>query len=315
MRVDHCCQGPYDALLTLSGGRSLGLLRQGPLLPTAPLRYRLRSLERLRDDERPTGTLLLTYADRATRRAIRSVGAPWHHRTTIVVTAGELLAGDAAAVVWQQGGTGIADQPPAAIAPDAALADIVAWTERLRPGTSASHRPTPTPDPDVLYPADVRATMPDPARQLATALAVQLTRADKATLDLLAAWPLCIRQHLVGLLGGVSRHRAGQALRSLLRRALVRADGPRYVLTDDALKYLGHRGRADLRRDRAARPHHATPPPRGPHGLRRRPDRRGRSRPGLRAVRPAAHRGETGTEICWGSSIGRCWKGRFKGEA
>ena len=244
VRVDHCRQGPYDALVTLSGGRSLGLLRQGPLLPTATLRYRLRSLECLDDDERPAVTLLLTYADQATRRAVRALGDPRHHRTTFVATAGELLAGGAEAVVWQQGGTGVADHPPAPIAPDAALADIVAWAERLVARASASHRPTPTPDPDALYPADVRATRPDPARQLAAALTVQLTRADKATLDLLAAWPRCTRQQLAGLLGGVTRHRAGQALRSLRRRALVRAEGPRYVLTDDALKYLAHRDRA-----------------------------------------------------------------------
>lgn len=244
VRVDHCRQGPYDALVTLSGGRSMGLLRQGPLLPTATLRYRLHSLERLRDDERPTVTLLLTYADQATRRAIRAIGDPLHHRTTFVATAGELLAGGAAAVVWQQGGTGIADHPPAPIAPDAALADIVAWTECRLAGAPVSHRPTPTPDPDALYAADVRATTPDPFRQLATALAVQLTRADKETLDLLAAWPRCTRKQLAGLMGGVTRHRAGQALRSLLRRGLVRAEGPRYVLTDDALKYLAHRDRA-----------------------------------------------------------------------
>ena len=247
VRVDHCRRGAYDALVTLSGCRSVGLLRQGPMLPTATLRYRLRSLERLGDDERPTVTLLLTHADQATRRAIRSVGDPRHHRTTFVATADELLAGGAAAVVWQQGGTGVADHPPVAIAPDASLADIVAWTERLLAGASASHHPTPTPDPDALYPADMRATRPDPARQLAAALTVQLTRADKATLDLLAAWPLCTRPQLAGLLGGVTRHRAGQALRSLRRRALVRADGARYVLTDDGLKYLAHRDRAAVR--------------------------------------------------------------------
>ncbi len=244
VRVDHCRQGPYDALVTLSGGRSLGLLRQGPMLPTATLRYRLRSLERLGADERPTITLLLTYADQATRRAVRALGDPLHHRTTFVATEGELLTGGAEAVVWQQGGTGVADHPPAPIAPDAALAGIVAWTERLLAGAPTSHRPTPTPDPDALYAADVRATRPEPARQLTSALAVQLTRADKATLDLLAAWPRCTRKQLAGLMGGVTRHRVGQALRSLLRRALVRADGPRYVLTDDGLKYLAHRDRA-----------------------------------------------------------------------
>ena len=244
VRVDHYRQGPYDTLVTLSGGRSLGLLRQGPMLPTATLRFRLRSLEHLDDDERPAVTLLLTYADQATRRAIRSTGDPRHHRTTFAATEGELLAGGAAAVVWQQGGTGVADHPPAPIAPDAALVDIVAWTERLHAGAHASSRPTPLPDPDALYAAAVRATRPEPARQLTSALAVQLTRADKATLDLLAAWPRCTRKQLAGLMGGVTRHRAGQALRSLRRHALVRADGARYVLTDDGLKYLARRDRA-----------------------------------------------------------------------
>ena len=56
-------QGPYDLLLILSGGRSIGLLRHGPILPTSNLRYRLRSIERLRYGEQLLVTLVLTYAD------------------------------------------------------------------------------------------------------------------------------------------------------------------------------------------------------------------------------------------------------------
>ena len=58
VRVDHYRQGPYDTLLTLSGGRSVGLLRQGPTLPSANLRYRLRSIENLPSRQRPTVTLV-----------------------------------------------------------------------------------------------------------------------------------------------------------------------------------------------------------------------------------------------------------------
>ena len=47
VRVDHYRHGPYDMLITLSGGRTIGLVRQGPALPTSRLRYRLRSIERL----------------------------------------------------------------------------------------------------------------------------------------------------------------------------------------------------------------------------------------------------------------------------
>ena len=38
VRVDHHRQGPYDLLITLSGGRSLGIVRQGPVLSTANLK-------------------------------------------------------------------------------------------------------------------------------------------------------------------------------------------------------------------------------------------------------------------------------------
>ena len=63
VRVDHHRQGPYDLLVTLSGGRSLGIVRQGPVLPSANLRYRLRTLEQLPTRQRPTATLVLTHAD------------------------------------------------------------------------------------------------------------------------------------------------------------------------------------------------------------------------------------------------------------
>ena len=74
--------------------------------------------------------------------------------------------------------------------------------------------------------------MPEPSSQLASAHSVQLTRADKDVLDLLAAWPFCTRGQLAGLMGGVTRRR-GQVLRSLMDRSLVRSDGPLHVLTDD----------------------------------------------------------------------------------
>ena len=37
VRMDHYRHGPYDMLLTLSKGRSIGLLRQGPTLPTSKI--------------------------------------------------------------------------------------------------------------------------------------------------------------------------------------------------------------------------------------------------------------------------------------
>ena len=61
-RVDHYRHGPYDLLITLSQGRSIGLIRHGPALPTANLRYRLRSKERLGYSEEPLITLVLAHS-------------------------------------------------------------------------------------------------------------------------------------------------------------------------------------------------------------------------------------------------------------
>ena len=262
VRVDRYRQGPYDVLITLSGGRSVGISRQGATLPSANLRYRLRSLENLPSKQRTTVTLVLTHSDQATRRAVRTLGQPMQHRTTFVATEGELLAGDHRGIVWQQCGAGMGDNPPVKVIPGVSLDIIVNWTDRLVEISEADRRRhgfkkprKPTPDPEALYPSHRRATTPEPAQQLESSLAVQLTRAEKEALDLLAAWPLCTTDQLAGLMGGVTRRRANQVLSSLSQQSLVRSDacplprhgGQRHVLTNDGLTYLARRDRAALR--------------------------------------------------------------------
>ncbi len=244
VRVDHYRNGPYDMLLTLSGGRSIGLVRQGPTLPTANLRYRLRSIERLHSFETPFVTLVLTHADQATRRAIRSLGDPREHRRTFAVTEGELLAGDHTGVVWQQCGSGLGENPPVRISPDGSPAGIIAWTERLLESSYPFLRDNPKPKPGTLYPSGVQASMPEPTEQLTSTLSVQLTSAEKDALDLLAAWPLGTREQLAGLMGGVTLRRVNQVLRSLRQHGLAREDDSLHVLTDEGLTYLARRDRA-----------------------------------------------------------------------
>ena len=242
VRVDHYRSGPYDMLLTLSGGRSIGLIRQGPALPTSRLRYRLRSIERLDSSETPFVTLVLTHADQATRRAIRSLGDPSEHRRTFVVTEEELLAGDHTGVVWQQCGSGVGEA--VRIDADASLAGILALADRLLDSSYSFLRDRPKPRPSTLYPSGVQAAMPEPNEQLTPALQVQLTRAEKDALDLLSAWPLCTREQLAGLMGGVTLRRVNQVLRSLAQHGLVRTDEPLHMLTDEGLTYLARRDRA-----------------------------------------------------------------------
>ena len=61
---------------------------------------------------------------------------------------------------------------------------------------------------------------------------MQLTRAEKDALDLLAAWPLCTREQLAGMMGGVTLRRVNQVLYSLSQHSLVKADGLLHMLTD-----------------------------------------------------------------------------------
>ena len=215
VRVDHYRNGPYDMLITLSGGRTIGILRQGPALPTSRLRYRLRSIERLSSSETPFITLVLTHADQATRRAVRSLGDPSEHFRTFVATEGELLAGDHTGDVWHLCGAGLGHDPPVRLDADASLAGILALAERLLDTSYSFLRDRPKPRPTALYPSCVQASMPEPSQQFTPALSVQLTRAEKDALDLLSAWPLCTCEQLVGLMGGVTLRRVNQVLRSL----------------------------------------------------------------------------------------------------
>ena len=232
------------------------------MLSTANLRYRLRSIERLSSSERPFVTLVLTHADQATRRAIRSLGDPSEHHRTFVATEGELLAGDHNGVVWQACGTGLGDDPPVRVSTDASLTGILAWMDRLLDSSYSFLRDSPKPNPGTLYPSGVQASMPEPSQQLVPAFGVQLTRADKDALDLLAAWPLCTREQLAGLMGGVTLRRVNQVLRSLSQHGLVRSDGPLHVLTDEGLTYLarGDRAAVGLTLDRwSAEPAYSNP--------------------------------------------------------
>ena len=215
VREDHYRQGPYDMLITLSGGRSVGLLRQGPTLTSANLRYRLRTLENLPHGQRPMATLVLAHSDQANRRAVRTLGDVTHHRATFVATEGGLLAGNYRGVVWQQCGNGTEIDLPVEVAPGVSLNAIMAWTDRAAGSSADSSRQRnpgaerkPRPDPETLYPGHLRAAMPEPSELLRSSLAVRLTRAEKDTLDLLAAWPLCTTDQMAGLMGGVTR-RAG----------------------------------------------------------------------------------------------------------
>ncbi len=242
VRVDHYRQGPYDALLTLSSGRTIGLLRQGPMLSAANLRFRLRTIERLDGRLCPWLTVVLTDSEQDSRRAVRALADPNVHETTFVACAADLIAAGRRASVFQQCGYGFPNTPT--IGPDASLPSMLTWITRRVAAYTKSGPAEPNPDPDTLYRSDVRATMPKPPEQLDAAPSTQLTRTDKQALDLLAAWPFLTPEQLAGLMGGVTRRRANQVLRSLRRRSLVQQEPDGYVLTGESLATLARRDRA-----------------------------------------------------------------------
>lgn len=244
VRVDHYRQGPYDALITLSGGRSLGVVRQGPMLTPASLRYRIRTIERLGDGERPLVTLIVTCSEQDARRAVRALGEPTGYHHSAVATLGEVLAGGVRARVWQPARYGRGSSPTM-VAPDASLAWLVDLAGRQV--RHPLHAVRPMSHPDRLYAGDVRAT-PPAGGAFDDTLALQLTAAEKQVLDLLAAWPLCTTEQLGGLMGGVSTRRANQALGPLCRRGLVRRDGNALVLSDEGMTALARRDRAAVGR-------------------------------------------------------------------
>ncbi|MXY45108.1 MAG: hypothetical protein F4Y50_13820 [Dehalococcoidia bacterium] len=239
VRVEHCRSGPYDALITLSGDRTLGVVRQGAMLSSASLRYRIRTLERQDVQQLPHVTLIATDSDQDTRRAVRALREPSGFHHSAVATLGAVIGGGARARVWQPTRYGRGNTP--AIKPDSSLA----WLVDLA-GREAEH-PVHRVMPKLLWAwrssGGARATPPRPG-DLADAVATRLGSAEKRMLDLLASWPLCTTEQLANLMGGLGERRANQLLRPLRRLGLARREGEAHVLTDEGLAYLARRDRA-----------------------------------------------------------------------
>ena len=195
-------------LIRVSGGGTIGVVRQGSMVSASSLRYRIRTIERLGVDERPLITLILTDSEQDMRRALRAIADPHDHQQTFVAVMAEVIAGKGESEVWQQGGYGFFATPT--VMPNITLSEII---DRVHASPDRFRR---------LYVGiggrskqNARAGLPEPAAQLDQALAVALSRAEKRVLDLLADWPFCSPQQLAGLIGGVGVHRSNDPLRSL----------------------------------------------------------------------------------------------------
>ena len=235
--VTHCRTGPYDLLLRLPSGGTVGLVRQGSMLTNASLRYRIRTIERMNAAECASLTLILTDSEQDMRRVLRAIADPSTHTETLVAVTGDVIAGQGESRVWQQGGYGFASTPT--LEPDVPLSTIVAHARRLADAyPNLSRAPMQRPS------SASRSDLPDPAEQFDQALSLTLSRAEKRALDLLAGWPFCSPAQLAGLMDGVSERRANQLLHALRAHGLIQHEELGYLLSDTGLTYLARRDRA-----------------------------------------------------------------------
>jgi len=104
--------------------------------------------------------------------------------------------------------------------------------------------------PLTASPERKRASIPEPERMAYAAPAFGVSPSEKRTLDLITDHPMIPREHLAAWLG-VSEGRVSQMMRSLvdtwglIERRGKRGD-TRYTLSDDGIRYVTHRDRAEL---------------------------------------------------------------------
>ena len=217
---------PLDAAATLSGGTTVGIVRQGP---TADRSGFSKRLWRLRDGPMP-GVVLLLMADevrlRHSRRLLSRTGAPvLFALERDVVTSGK---GDR---IWSPTDVG-------------ASIDLSYAIDRTDPGGGLPIEDAPQ---RVSVPADLpdRGAASDISDHM---LPVLLRPAEKRALDLISDWPWIALGDLAGLLG-VSPQRTAQLVNPLEGLGLVsrrRVAGRRMALTDRGLSLLARRDRTSV---------------------------------------------------------------------
>ena len=211
---------PLDAALLLPGGRTLGVVRQGPAADRTAFAKRLW---RLGQGPLP-GAVLVLASDEVRLRHARWLLARTPVNALLALERDAALAGTAAPV-WR---------PPSG----GARLDLDYALERLRPG---GNLPEEGPPSQASLPGDIAAAA-------VRALPALLKPAEKRALDRLADWPWLLQKDLAGLLG-VSETRVSRLMNPLEGFGLVTrspAFGGRLALTDRGLGFLARRDRASV---------------------------------------------------------------------
>ena len=230
-RVEFHRRGRFDATITLHDGRDFGVVRQGLGLRRRSLHDRLRALAHYDSSRRPDVVLILVPSDweeRLTPQFCEAVDLEDYY----------VAAESRAALEWR----------------DRRLWCTTSWTggitfrtlEDVISQASAGRRRTPL----TASPERKRASLPDPERMTQLAPVFGFSPAEKRTLDLITDHPMIPREHLALWLG-VSEGRLSQMMHSLAKDwGLIERRGKRgevrYTLSDEGIRYVTHRDRAEL---------------------------------------------------------------------
>ena len=211
---------PLDAALLLPGGRTLGVVRQGPAADRTAFAKRLW---RLGQGPLP-GAVLVLASDGVRLRHARWLLARTPVNALLALERDAVLAG-LDATVWR---------PPSG----GARLDLAYVLERLRP---VGEIPVEGPSSQASLPGGLAAA----AR---SALPVLLKPVEKRALDLLADWPWILQRDMADLLG-ISETRISRLVNPLEGFGLATrfpADGGRLALTGRGLALLARRDRASV---------------------------------------------------------------------
>ena len=230
-RVEFHRRGRFDAVVTLHDGRDFGIVRQGLALRRRSLHDRLRALAHYDSGRRPDVVLILVPSVWERRHTGRFCERVYLNDFFIAVESRWALERRNRRV-WQEATGWVGNVFHT-------LEDVISrgrTGRRRRPLTGSPERK--------------RASLPDPERMVGDAPAFGLAPSEKRTLDLITDHPMIPREHLATWLG-VSEGRLSQMMRSLVKTwGLIERRGKRsevrYTLSDEGIRYVTHRDRAEL---------------------------------------------------------------------
>ena len=230
-RVEFYREGRFDATITLHDGRDFGIVRQGLALRRRSLYDRLRAIAEYDSSRRPDIVLILVPIVWERRLTATFCDQVYLRDCYVAVESRTALEGRNR-YVWHCTSFLIGGR-------DRTLEHVVS---QASPG---KRRIPLTPSPERK-----RASLPHPERMAQAAPAFGLSPAEKRTLDLITDHPMIPREHLALWLG-VSEGRVSQMMRSLVKTwNLVERHGKRrevrYTLSDEGIRYVTHRDRAEL---------------------------------------------------------------------